>query len=228
MAFVNKYKVISKAEQAEIILWKIKDPDGSVIDSQTEEDMTVEESVRLLTDALDDIEGKWVKVELRKKGGKKIAEGGNNMAGNFDYKVKLDDSIGSVSDKRHGASSGREMDLLREIGDLKAEIVELKMDAKRKQDIGVLKEEIKEMKSGNALDQLLPHLIPLFQRANAGVSAAPAAINGPKDATPKDQIIAAVNRLRAKDPEFHIHITKLADMAENNPDMYKTALSFLK
>lgn len=48
------------------------------------------------------------------------------------------------------------------------------------------------------------------------------------DATNEDIIIAnAIKRLRKVDPEFHLHIAKLADMAEKNTSKYKMALSFL-
>jgi hypothetical protein len=43
----------------------------------------------------------------------------------------------------------------------------------------------------------------------------------------KKAVIDAVNTLIDLDPNFHINISKLAKMAQNNPAMYKQATSVL-
>lgn len=44
---------------------------------------------------------------------------------------------------------------------------------------------------------------------------------------PKERVAASIRRLAAVDPELVDHLEKLADLAENDPDKFKMAISFL-
>lgn len=76
------------------------------------------------------------------------------------------------------------------------------------------------------INSLLPELAPhLLGMVNSALVKTP--INGIGEQTDKDKIVAAINILHRIDPNFVANITKLAELAQNRPEIYKMAISAL-
>jgi hypothetical protein len=213
--------------------WIIKDSDGrSVLGEQKDEESTLEQSIEALESALMEINGKYVNLHLRSKSRAQRGAGGDIKSGNFDLKVNL--SGNQINGVNQGNSNNdlALKSLMQEIQSLKVQMIE----QKHQQELGVLKQEISELKNGNPLlDQVIQGLAGVFVKGENNNQAAqiPAlsqspALSGTEPKKGTGRIQAAIKRLAVVDPNFIESLEKLVSFAENNPDQYHAYLSMLK
>lgn len=96
-------------------------------------------------------------------------------------------------------------------------------------------DEIAELKKSKGLSgifsNLAPELIPgLIGQVNTLLKGNQMPINGIEEATAPDaktKIVQAVNKLTKLDPNFADNISKLAELAERDPQTYKMAIAYL-
>lgn len=233
MAYVKISKVISVMREDDIRFFTVTDTDKSKLIELKTGDHSVEHAVDKLEDFLSDLSGTWVNVNLRKKETKATGAGGDNKTGNYDFKVALNGwSSESGSSSSKSSDNNLVMSLMRELSDQKIENMRLQMQMMQKSEMDVLNKKLEALSEGSPLDKYLPVLMPMFQKIS-GMPMANAApgIHGVEEeeskATAKDKLKSAINRLAKADKQLIANLTKLADLAEQKPEVYKMAIAQL-
>ncbi len=235
--FVSQEFVVKQLRAHQIKFWKMVDSDGkSVIAEQKDEERTVEQSVNMLEETLMDLRGKYVLLKARAKGGSKIAAGGDNTTGIFDWKILLDEKAQGVGAVKEPGSSDvtKHLTLMDQIQNLRLEMQQKEHQHQMERLQDRIKEMESEMKESNPMmDSLIAGLTKVF--AGGSLSAPVASV----PTTPVPQLAGtepsngariknAIIRISKIDPDVPETLEALASFAEKNPEQFLGYIKMLK
>ena len=218
--------IFSKMAVNKMPFYKVLDSDGkTILDQNDDEDTTVDEAANRLRDTLENLTG-LITVVLSDYSGKQKGAGGNK-ATNIRFSIKLTDGdIRGIN----GNSELREDTLRNAISrEYEAKFEALKEKFEHEKAMAKMQAQIDEMKNGNDLDKYLPVITGLLSQQSGALAGMPEQphITGTGD-SPKERLLSAINRIIKVDSNFVENIERLADLAENNPMIYKIAIDKLK
>lgn len=220
----------------ELRYWTIKDSDGrSILGEQKDSEISIQDSIDQLEDAMGEIQGKYINLSLRSKSRAERGAGGDLKSGIFDLKVQLNQSggINGVAT----ATDRRLEDLMQTINDLKLQMIEDKHEREKQE----LKNKIKELEEGNPmLDQVINGLGRLFTNQNQPAPEVQAPVQEKEVPVRKlagvqpdkngdgPRIKSALIRLGKIDSNLIDTLESLASFAEKNPDQFLGYIGMLK
>lgn len=129
---------------------------------------------------------------------------------------------------------GEKMDLHKTIGQLSTQMAQIEMENRhrfeldrKERELDALRKELAEAKSGD--NKIMSYLSQFSDILSPPpVSTRPMAGTGDSASSPnKAAIVQSVNKLMELDADFATNIEKLAKLAQNNPAMYKQAITVL-
>lgn len=219
----------------ELRYWTIKDSDGrSTLGEQKDSEISIQDSIDLLEDAMGEIQGKYINLSLRSKSRTERGSGGDLRSGIFDLKVQLNQS-GGINGTAN-ATDRRLEDLMQTINDLKLQMIEDKHEREKQE----LKNKIKELEEGNPmLDQVINGLGRLFTNQTQNNAEQPSQqpqerevpvrkLAGVESTESTDRLKTALRRLGKIDSNLVETLESLATFAEKNPDQFMGYIQMLK
>lgn len=223
--------------------WEITDTTATrrTIYEMQDDNMSVEDSVRLLGDTLDNMEGLViVKVADRSKADK--GKGGRHLQ--HEYQINLGQPVQGIG----GFTAPPVQDSGKLMQEMEARFNDrldaMQREFEMKREIEDLKRQLSEAQQGSSIENIaigfIEKIMPgMGNNPPTAHSPALAGHDEPEELTEEhtgqvlDERTAAqmcttyINRLLKVDPEFIAVLGKLADMAENSPNKYNMAKSFL-
>ena len=221
----NIEKIFEIMEREKMRCYTVVGADRNLMFKNMDVDITIAEAINRLRSDLKSVEG-LVTVKINEK----PANMGGNTRNFHTFEIVLGTAQANAPQQQINGVGG----LSREDVDraVQENTERLLIQFQKDQEIERLKRELKEAKEGSPLDNIIGSLAPiLMQKFGGGAPAIAGVTDTPEQtdqAMQRQQINQAFNRLVLVDPNFAEHITLLADLAENNPQMYKMAINQLK
>jgi hypothetical protein len=211
MIRVTQEQVFKKMQSDQLMYWRVLD--GRQLIDQCMDAASVEDSLEQLRLLLNQCEGNVVTVILSNKNNAEKAKGGRNYI-NYEYSVKL----------RNTTDYSGSNSLLRELMDLKLQMQINELKKHHEEELRKITEE----KQSGPLDKALEVLLPLIQQqlmattkpGIAGIVNEPVAEER-LGISKKEELIQALNVLKANDSDYIDTIKALSKIALDYPEKYK-------
>lgn len=228
----NTEFILRKVQTEGLKYWKVLDSDGkNELDIQDDTDMTPDESAAKLRVTLENLTG-LVLVKLSAKS--KSEKGAGAPQRDAAFWLKLGEpGINGISG--HGAINNNSVGAIRESmqREFDEKLARIREQYEHKKEIEEMKRQIAEIRSSDPLEKYAPHLLGLMGMTPPVMPAAPpapVALAG-TDQSPEEggkaRLVAALNRIMAKDPNFIRNLEKVADLAEKKPEVYEIVITNL-
>lgn len=200
---------------------------GGQLITRQEEEMSPEQAAEELEQFVKGLGYSYVDVELSKRPHSEKAKGGN--IANFHHRLSLKKEGAPITGPA-SASNGQLMDLLREIADLKAQIIEKTYEAK----LNLLERKIEDIEKGDKnpiQEAALMALVNMFGAGNGIAAPSAAVVAGPpqgESSDDKSRLKSAIRALAAADPDYITTLEMLGRFAQKNPSQYEGFKPLLK
>jgi len=195
------------------------------VDTQLNEKLSVKESTDRMREALDEVSGNDISVEIAPA----VAANGKLTGRGKMFFERVDLSEGS---KAVSAIAGTDNAMVNKLVEKNIELEKKLIELAAQQKIDALNQRLEALErgEGGGINGVLNNLMQ--NEAIQGVIAnwlinstgmqTPAALAGVST-----DVEHCVERLKKVDPEFEVHLFQLATLAETNPDKYFMAIKFL-
>lgn len=198
---------------------------ASTLYQQTEE-LTATESAAKLCDFVEGLDYPYIDVKLSDKSPGDKSKGGRFV--NLTHRIKLVDAPG----KSEAGSGAGTISLLREIAELKTQIVENKYNALIKE-LNDKIDDIKENNKNPMQDAALQMLMNMFAGQTPIAAPSAPALAGHETApdtvkSEQTRIKEALKKIRSADRNYIDTLEMIAQLAETKPQVYRNSLPLLK
>lgn len=234
MSIVKKEYVLDQITRMQLPYYIVKDG-NTVLDVQ-DDDITPEESAEQLNNMLEALDDGIITILLSDKSSSDKARGGRLR--NFSYKVRVR-SNGSI----HGQNTNvQTIPNNSELARLHEKVRTLELQLQQKQhefDLYKLERKFDESKEKSVFDHPMAQtaiagLLQMWNKSGIVSTDGTPPINGHEHDVHIEQannvvrLKEATKKLMKLDPNFIDNLCKLAELAEQKPEMYATALNVLK
>lgn len=241
MAFVTKKYALDTMRTNDIKYWKLYAEDNSCIGEMQSAEVDTDESLSLLSEALNEVSDGWVVIKANIKKGKDLSLGGDTQSGSYKFKVSMsgnrDRNNNRNGNNNNGGGGGGGESILKKMYDLQLEFEKHKLKTEHERELEKLKvksdpnDKFLE-RIGNILEMEYLHERGLKKSAAIGdgetkteKKKTTAAAN--TSATEKEKVLEAIGELNEVDESVGTSLLKLAKFAKENPDKYKQYLEML-
>jgi len=236
MNFVNKDYIAELMQSENLYLFTLHGVDGkSILCEQDDEGFKVGEAIQKLDHCLESLEPNQVVYLTLRRTTKKDKSLGGAVRGNYQFKIRTGAAKpinGHTPQIDNSLVNAEILRLMQEKKELELKMADLKAEQKHAE----LTRQIEEIKNGSVLEKYAPQILALMQNMFAKNQGATVGVAGLEDtetqtnteATPKQRITIAINKLMHIDKDFVNTIELLAKFAEQNPQSYLGFLPMLR
>jgi hypothetical protein len=217
MATVKPEYIADLQRSQDLKFWRILDSSGKLELNRCLQDIGIESSIDMLQKDLENTSGDFVVVKLYSNKPERKENGAVSETA-IVRKVSLSPMIGKSHSNSYGASPGyemiyglmkesrnSEMQYLTKLQELQMEILEMKMN---------------DNKQDNILVQLLSNPLILGKILGNGSAPAKAAkISGPSAEVDSDRLAGVLDKFASLDPDYINTLEKMAAAVEQNPNI---------
>lgn len=238
MGYVKPELIIKAIDENDCRFFTIKEG-GRLIQSQQDPDLTKEDAIELFKETIGSYDSGILDITICNKNNKQRQSAGRGYTA-FEYRIK-------ISNMENSGATGGSFALLKEIQDLRVDMVK-KEEERKREDLQRQIDEMKKDKGGKydgVLKELIGTLKPLaLAHFSKGTVPAASALNGLNDDasdtdTPtetktvmseedKIRMRNALKKLKKYDPNFIENIVLLADFAATQTQTYLSFIPTLK